>query len=146
MEDLARWLGEQLDAEAEEARLTADAFGAVWTNNDAMESVSSDTGADVVSESYTPRSFIADHDPARVLREIDAKRQIVDAYLPPGSDPHPGLPCINYEGQRPIHYDDTEACWRHLESSKRLLHHDYVLRLLAAVYADRPGYREDWRP
>jgi hypothetical protein len=33
-----------------------------------------------------------------------------------------------------------------LEASKRLLHHDYVLRLLASVYADRPGFREEWRP
>ena len=32
----------------------------------------SDTGADVVDEPGTPRAFMAAHDPARVLREIDA--------------------------------------------------------------------------
>lgn len=81
MHDLALWLTAQLDAEEAEARLTADAFGTVWTTNDAMESVGSDTGADVVSEPYAPRSFIAEHDPARVLREIDAKRKLL-ALLP----------------------------------------------------------------
>ena len=83
---------------------------------------------------------------ARVLREIETKRAIVDAYLPPGEDPHPGEPCINYEGQDPAEYSGHDGCWRHLEASKRLLHHDYVLRLLASVYADRPGFREEWRP
>jgi hypothetical protein len=96
---------------------------------------------------------IVEHDPARVLREIDAKRHIVDAYLPPGGDPHPGLPCtddiegdpdgIFYAEQHPA---EKGACVRHLEASKRLLHHDYVLRLLALPYADRPGYLESWRP
>jgi hypothetical protein len=85
-------------------------------------------------------------DPARVLREIDAKRAIVDAYLPPGEDPHPGEPCINYEGQDPAEYSGHDGCWRHLEASKRLLHHDYVLRLLALPYADRDGYRAEWAP
>jgi hypothetical protein len=88
---------------------------------------------------------VAAHDPARVLREIEAKRKIVDAYLPPGADPHPGLPCINFEGQNPEDYTGHDSCARHLEASRKLLHDDYVLRLLAAVYDDRPGYQDEWR-
>ncbi|MET9012302.1 DUF6221 family protein [Streptomyces olivaceoviridis] len=89
---------------------------------------------------------IVRHDPARVLREVEAKRQIVATYLPPDANPHPGLPCINYEGQRPIHYDDAEPCWRHQKANERLVRHDYVLRLLALPYADHPDYREEWAP
>ena len=89
---------------------------------------------------------VAEWDPARVLRETEAKRRIVDAYLPSGGDPHPGLPCINFEGQDPADYSGHDSCSRHLEASKRLLHDDYVLRLLALPFADRPGFQESWRP
>jgi hypothetical protein len=58
---------------------------------------------------------IAAHNPARVLREIDAKRRIVD----------------RYEWLRE-HGDTGGTAW--------------VLPLLALPYADRPGYREEWRP
>ena len=80
------------------------------------------------------------------LAECDAKRRIIAAYLPPGADPHPGLPCINYEGQDLASYDEYDTCHRHLKASEKLIHHDYVLRLLALPYADRDGYREEWRP
>lgn len=89
---------------------------------------------------------IARHDPARVLADVDAKRRMVDAYLPPGTDPHPGQPCINYEGQDPAAHTKLQACSRHLTASERLLHGDYVLRLLAVPYADHPDHREQWRP
>jgi hypothetical protein len=58
---------------------------------------------------------VAEHDPARVLREIDAKRRIVDRYA---------WLCE--------HGDTGGAAW--------------VLPLLALPYADRPGYKEAWRP
>lgn len=96
-------------------------------------------------------SMIASAD--RELRDVEAKRQIVAAYLPPGGDPHPGLPCTDdieddpdgefYADQHPA---ERGACVRHLEASKRLLHDDYVLRLLASVYNDHPDYRDEWRP
>lgn len=59
------------------------------------------------------------HDPARVLREIDAKRRIVNAI----ADADPDSAYITA----------TFTAWD-------------VLRLLALPYADRPGYREEWRP
>lgn len=90
---------------------------------------------------------------ARELRDVEAKRRIVAAYLPPGSDPHPGLPCTDDLEDDPdgelyaaaLPWPDG-PCVRHLEASKRLLHHDYVLRLLASVYSDHPDYRNEWRP
>lgn len=89
--------------------------------------------------------------PARALAEIGSKRQIVDAYLPPGGDPHPGLPCTNdIEGDPDGELYATmlfpDACVRHLKASERLLHHDYVLRLLALPYDSHPDYRQEWKP
>jgi hypothetical protein len=56
--------------------------------------------------------------PARVLAEVDAKRRILDLMMP-GRPVYPGA-----YGQA---YRD-------------------VLRLLALPYADRDGYRDEWRP
>jgi hypothetical protein len=93
---------------------------------------------------------IVRHDPARVLAEITAKRAIVDAYLPPGGDPHPGLPCTDdIEGDpdgEQYADDGYEACARHIKASERLIRHDYVLRLLAVPYAGVDGYRPEWSP
>lgn len=62
--------------------------------------------------------FAPGWDSAWVLAECDAKWRIIAAYLPPGDDPHPGLPCINYEGQDPNGYDEYDTCHRHLQASK----------------------------
>jgi hypothetical protein len=79
----------------------------------------------VVYGNVKPQSeHIARWDPARVLREVEAKRRIVDwvvgaqaaAGEPPGFDPA-----------------DAEAL-------------THAVRLLALPYADRPGYDEAWRP
>lgn len=56
------------------------------------------------------------HDPARVLREIDAKRRIIAE----AAEYEPGI-----SGYAEMHA---------------------VLRLLALPYADRPGFREEWAP
>lgn len=64
---------------------------------------------------------IVRHDPARILREVEAKREIVrqaDLYL---CDSGPGC-------------------------GYRTKHGHSVLRLLALPYDDHPDYREEWRP
>lgn len=146
MDDLAQWLGEQLDEDARITRRAGDSFRQIGetgvivaTEGDRAEECASANWAGIAEH-------IVEWDPARVLREIDAKRRIVAAYIPPGTSPHPGQPCINYEGQDPADYDESDACSRHVEASKTTLHHDYVLRLLALAYEDRAGYREGWRP
>lgn len=164
MDDLVQWLHAQLD---EDERIAQAAPGPVWEHRQ----IRGDFDESVVFEDYIALgdpdrnvvvfsevgpealAFALRLHPARVLREIDAKRQIIAAYLPPGGDPHPGLPCTDdIEGDpNGLHYAELHpaeqgACVRHLKASERLLHHDYVLRLLALPYADRPGYREEWRP
>jgi hypothetical protein len=127
--DFVQWLREQLDAEAEEARAAAEEYGAVWTADEAMDSVSSDTGADVVDEPNTPHAFIAAHDPARALREIEAKRAVLKQY-----DDAVRVLTIYAEPEKAT-YSATEVT----VLSK-------TLRLLASAYADRPGFRKEWAP
>lgn len=66
---------------------------------------------------------IARHDPARVLREVVAKRAIVEPHV----DVH-RCEWGDYAG------GDVSECTAR------------ELRLLASVYADHPGYREEWKP
>jgi hypothetical protein len=64
--------------------------------------------------------------PKRVLAELDAKRQILDVHQPDDvlDQPH----CI------------TCGDWPTVPWPCR------TVRLLALPYADKPGYREEWRP
>ena len=154
--DLTQWLTAQLDEDEQIARAVQQPDDAPWkarhlAGEEAegmvrwdVPGVAQPTHADPLNKARM--GHIAAHDPARVLREVEAKRGVVAAYLPPGEDPHPGQPCINYDGQDPDEYDDYDSCSRHLEANKRLLRHDYVLRLLALPYADRDGYQEGWAP
>lgn len=110
MEDLVPWLRAQLD---EDERVAREALPG-----------SSDMERYLAGlPRYEPRdSHIARHDPARVLREVEAKRAIIDQYV------------------RDSDSDHWEA---------RLAADDFgedAVRLLAAVYADRPGHREEWKP
>lgn len=71
--------------------------------------------------------------PARVLAECEAKRRIVAE--------HRRVPCGNSRHQNGEHcsvcsYDDIPREW----------HPCPTLRYLAAVYADHPDYRDEWKP
>lgn len=75
---------------------------------------------------------IARHDPARVLREVEAKRQIVDLH-------------------RPVQRRSTGSSGGAIEDCQVCDHFPAqypcpTLRLLALPYADHPDYREGWRP
>ncbi|OLT24379.1 hypothetical protein BJF79_13635 [Actinomadura sp. CNU-125] len=77
--------------------------------------ISSDR-ADFTEEELT---HFARFDPARVLAEVEAKRQIVDI--------HEGLHSCGAAD-----YDNADPC--------------PTLQLLAQVYAGHPSYRKEWRP
>ncbi|HEY9367551.1 DUF6221 family protein [Streptomyces sp.] len=64
------------------------------------------------------RQHIARHDPARVLREVEAKRRIIEE-CEPGFNP-----------------PNAQAKYTA----------ETVLQCLALPYADHPDYDEDWRP
>ncbi|MDX3068734.1 DUF6221 family protein [Streptomyces sp. ND04-05B] len=130
MYDLVQWLGAQLDADERDARARRGVFpspgveddGAVWLH------VRPGGNAAIVwyrnpADGYDDMAKLRDWASAedgwtheRVLREIEAKRRIIGAFE-------------NYDREAP-ELDVPES----------------VVRLLALPYADRPGYREEWRP
>ena len=75
----------------------------------------------------------ARHDPARVLREVDAKRQLLKA--------HAASAFGTWVGDDS---DKTPACRRCGDLTTAFPCH--TVKLLALPYADCPDYREEWRP
>jgi hypothetical protein len=73
----------------------------------------------------TAGDHIARHDPARVLAECEAKRQIVEDFQ------------VLHRDYRETHSETTEA---------RRFQAMVTVARLASVYADHPDYREEWRP
>lgn len=69
---------------------------------------------------------IARHDPARVLREVEAKRAIL----------------AEYEKEARVIEQGHRTGWTEGGQAVR----ETVLRLHASVYADHPDYDESWRP
>ncbi|MFE2563040.1 DUF6221 family protein [Streptomyces mirabilis] len=153
MDDLMQWLDEQFD---EDERIVREALRYTdpdWRLNDDGDVVlcpvmdSSDEGERrmlPVTSDVWRRSMIdgpglvphvAEHDPARVLREIDAKRQLVRELL-------------EYEAQ----FDSDRGCGHDADYFASGLHSGHMpkdilgLRLLASGYSHRPGFREEWRP
>lgn len=206
--DLVVWLGQQLDTDERTARAATwcdDAaswhtapspYGARsgserWYVEDAMENGVIAHVDPVASDDEGVARHIAEWDPARVLREIEAKRQLLADLLPAPAEPetddelharsaHPAYEYRTTEGprkqwddaDRPPSGDDgepepgwerntaagrggwerfdftEESHWRRRlpagEERKPVL--PLWLRRLAAVYAARPGFKEEWRP
>ncbi|MDQ1621115.1 MAG: hypothetical protein QOE19_3684 [Actinomycetota bacterium] len=80
--------------------------------------------ADRAHPTLEQAAHIARHDPARVLRDVETKRQMVARYRADLEDPNAAADLKSANLER----------WL------------YICRLLAAVYAGHPDYREDWRP
>ncbi|WP_432185403.1 DUF6221 family protein [Streptomyces tendae] len=133
MDDLVQFLRDRLDEDESIAREAAHYEAGHWTTKDGYPvSVAdelpeaADTFERVVvfdegSPSEEQAAHIARHDPARVLTEVESKRQIVNWV------------------------DRSRAFFR--ETNGTLTPAAYqVLGPLAAVYADHPDYNEAWRP
>lgn len=138
MDDLVQWLRAQLDEDERTAREACKYAEAEWRLDEDGETVlwwppephiaekEREKGLTVVSDRWRGQTIesggarlaphIVRHDPARVLREIDAKRRLIGR----------------------INTHATIMGWDEV--------HGDLLRSLALPYADRPGYREDWRP
>ncbi|MEU3683745.1 DUF6221 family protein [Streptomyces sp. NPDC030592] len=139
MDDLVQWLRAQLDDDERTARAaTGEEWDAIAPSqpyvifdvaahkaNKTLETV----GRVAAVERAEDRAHIARHDPARVLREIDAKRQLFAIHR---SEPNPDWDRPGVDGR------SCTCCITQYPCP--------TLRLLALPYADRPGYREEWRP
>lgn len=128
MDELVTWLRACLD-EDERAAKAATGRDWYWSNDapaPAKYMLAADDGQIVLpiapSDVWPQKAdaeHIVRHDPARVLREVEAKRRILDM-----------------DDRQPVLYPDDEAAVALQD----------VLKMLALVYASRDGYREEWRP
>ncbi|MFM9542297.1 DUF6221 family protein [Streptomyces turgidiscabies] len=130
MDDLVQWLRAQLDEDERIARAACEGAEGRWhpLGNQHGGSVAGDhDGYHVACDEGYPTveqaTHIAEHDPARVLREIDAKRQIIEQHE-------------RYAAER----RRMMAGWDPQSDDSP------ILAALASVYADRPGYRAEWKP
>lgn len=128
-DEFLQWLRAQLDDDAELA-----ASGETWTAQEETQGtrrVDVDHSIErVVACTRDWRGLhIARHDPARVLAEVEAKRGVLRQYLD-----------LREQVRNPVSAENRMRA--------RALQGEIgdVLRLLALPYADRPGYRDEWRP
>jgi hypothetical protein len=156
MDELVAWLGVQLDEDELIARKAAALCGChpgapAWSFRDGD---GPDDGRIRVTDDPHPgvkrkisrrwngsydglfmAEHIVRHDPARVLSEIDAKRQILQQAFEHAA---------KIDGEWGCCHDAEAIEAGHCEEQRP---NDLpLLRLLALPYVDRPGYREEWRP
>ena len=108
------------------------AEGEWWLEGVCMSTIGSGhTGSHIVGYSYSDQTaeHIARHDPARVLAECEAKRRIAEEHVNEGA-----LDGLSYCGTCEDRRKHDAANWPCV-----------TIRALAAVYADHPDYREEWR-
>lgn len=155
MNELATWLRAQLD---EDERVVRGATGGTWevgptfgghdnrvyvrAEGDLIDSIGTCVIAGQIPNVPQWRGnaeHIARFSPARVLAEVEAKRRILDEHEPVGTTG-------DYSGSTPT---VSTVCMTCHEVGLRYAHEEWpctTLRLLALPYADRPGYRDEWRP
>lgn len=158
MSDVVEWLREQVDTDERIAWAVASKdWTAVGTrfpdpgshaeemlrgyvyDFDADRSVSADSVPDADGDG-PDAVHIAEHDPDRVLRQVQAFRRILREHRRVDDDP--------------AYIDDTwgyPQCYGcganfHEEYNVDNIEDCPVLRNLASIYSHRPGYSEDWRP
>jgi hypothetical protein len=161
-DDLVQFLRARLNEDAELAK-----SGETWSAFDETQQGTRRVDVDhsierVVACTRSWRGLhIALHDPARVLAEVEAKRQLLELHAPEWDTvewPHDqdgkghAQVCRSC-GNRDI---DSWVNWRPLVGEAGALPEGvkppYVvapcptLRLLALPYADHPDYRPEWRP
>jgi hypothetical protein len=162
MDNLAQWLGEQLDEDERIARAASHVLrdGAHWSLDEwhGREQPHSLIAQGTTEQPVALGHFTADpvpteqalhiarHDPARVLRDVHSKRRIIElhsvvhreiGWLKDGQEEHDEIPVCSLCVPRHSHYQQRED----VPQGSCLM-----VRLLALPYADRPGYREDWAP
>lgn len=120
MDDLAQWLTAQLD---EDTR-TASSWHTLDCDIHAhLEGDAESVQATMAMFHQAPGLVCDCGGPARILREIDAKRRIIEGHKRYAAERRRMM------GGWDPQSDDSP-----------------ILTALASVYTHRPGYREDWRP
>lgn len=133
MDDLVQFLRARLDEDEQTAAAASDGPWTPWRRKALLHGLGQlehavtlpgegvGSRASIATASWMDAEHIARHDPARVLAEVDAKRRII----------------VDYE--------------RYIAERRRAMGGWYeggspILTFLAAVYAEHPDYRDEWRP
>jgi hypothetical protein len=129
-EDLIDWLRRMIDEDERAARATVPGPWRVSGLDVHAEDL-------VVMENFDEPGpwlralpeHIARHDPARVLREVEARRRLIDQYeaMRAGAEAAAGTILAG-------------------AAKVRLGAYEMAVKIMAMPYSDRPGYREEWRP
>ncbi|MFE7236113.1 DUF6221 family protein [Streptomyces sp. NPDC057596] len=152
MDDLVPWLVAQLDEDERNAKAWRGIFPSPGVDDDGTVWLHVRPGGNAVIVRYrdpvagyddmaTLRNWAGDKGgwtQEQVLREIDAKRQLVKLH---------GRAVLRAGGGAQ-HFATATVC-RSCEPDLQFPELSWpctTLRLLALPYADRPGYREEWRP
>jgi hypothetical protein len=128
VEPFLEFVGAQLDEDEAAATSIPDRLGPEWVA-DAREVYTADAAArEIVHQTWSRgiAEHIARYDPARVLREVKGIREIIHKAVQYEQDgASPGGNVFGY------HATGLFTALRHIAESR---------------YADRPGYRGEWRP
>jgi hypothetical protein len=141
VDDLVQWLWAALDEDERIARRAGDSFRQIGETG-VIVATEGDRAEECASANWTGvAEHIVRHDPARVLRELEAKRRVLARHraapVPPGNEWIGEYPYCAAHAYRVA--DGTVVYPVELKDCPEL-------RDLAAPYSDRPGYREEWRP
>ena len=148
-DDLVSWLRAQLDDDERGARFAMQVGGTgVWSEPHSgtllLEGVEGLDGLVPIGDLRLSR-FMAEHCPARALAEVQAKRAILDLHRlsvrkedRTPFDPYTGEPL------GPVYEVDCCVCgW---VSDDEVVGACLTVRILTAVFSDRPGYQEACKP
>lgn len=127
---MVAWYRGVLDQIEQEARDASD--GPWWVDGMSVRGRARANQPNVLVIRHTwpqEAAHIIRHDPAAVLRDVEAKRRIIELHeaMRAGVDAAAGTVLAG-------------------AARIRLGGYGNVLRLLAGVYADWPGYRQEWSP
>lgn len=128
--ELVEFLKARLDEDEEAAQAAMEGSEGRWEQDDPErypgrifddhgEPVSYDEGHPTAAQA----AHIVRHDPARVLCDVEAKRQMIRVFT-----------------------ERYRACWDQLAATIHGKALNDVLRFLALPYANHENYREEWRP
>lgn len=128
MTDLVSFLCARLDEDERTARAPLGDHAASWTlpSSAVVDTGAADLGDEIHTGDARLAEHIARHDPARVLREVEAARRVLDRH-----DQMDGGGCA--------------WCWDKIYGTDTSWPCPDV-RDVATRYADHPDYRDEWAP
>lgn len=143
-DDIAAFIQARLDDDEQAARqaigrtlLSEWELPTSWPSNPALarayeRAVADSGGVLVAAVREQVAEHIASHDPARVLRGVEAKRRLLDEF-------EPCQACL--AGERCVPHDASAGPGISRIASAQ---HEWFARLLASEWSTHPDYRQQW--